>query len=79
MTRIVDRLLPRVRLIPSHTTDTAGDRAELLFFHLLLQHSLPNRISTDKNLEFTSKFGRILFTLCKAKFKMGSAAILNEM
>ena len=53
---IVDRLTKVAHLIPTRTTASASDIAQLFVKEIVRFHLVPARIISDKDAKFTSKF-----------------------
>jgi hypothetical protein len=70
---MTDALGSDVRIIPTHTTLTAEQCAELFFTHWFCENGLPKAILCDRDKLFVSKFWRALMKLTGVKLKMSSA------
>lgn len=53
---VVDRLTKMAIFIPTTTSLTAGELAQLYVTHVFSKHGLPNNIISDRGSEFTSSF-----------------------
>lgn len=60
---VVDKLTKVAHLIPTRTTATAVDIAQLFVREIVRLHVIPARIISDRDAKFTSKFGRPCFSL----------------
>ena len=70
---IIDLLTAMVHLVPSRTTYTAKQVAELIFDNVYKLHGLPKAIVSDRDVLFTSGFWTHLHKLIGVKQKMSSA------
>ena len=70
---IIDLLTSMVHLVPSRQAYRASDIAELLFDSVYKLHGLPERIISDRDSLFTSKFWRRLHRLLNTELRMSSA------
>jgi transposase InsO family protein len=70
---VIDQLTSMVHLIPSRQTYRATDIAELMFENVYKLHGLPERIISDRDSLFTSKFWRRLHRLLGTELRMSSA------
>ncbi|EJD38758.1 DNA/RNA polymerase [Auricularia subglabra TFB-10046 SS5] len=70
---IIDHLSSMVHLVPTRTTYTAKDMAEVIFEHVYKLHGLPERIVSDRDTLFTSVFWRNLHDLIGVELRMSSA------
>ena len=73
ITTWVDRFTRRVHFIPSHSTDTAVDVAGTFFKNIFSQHGLPEKIVSDRDPKFVSKFWKHLMRLCDIQLKISSS------
>ena len=73
ITVIIDLLTAMVHLVPSRSTYTARDVAELMFAEVYKHHGLPHAIISDCDVLFTSLFWTHLNRLIGIKQKMSSA------
>ena len=55
------RLTKVVHLIPTKTTASASDVAQLFVKEIVMLHGIPARIISDKDANFTSKFCTAMF------------------
>ena len=53
---IVDRFSKYVTFIPCHTNLTAHDAAVLFFEHIICHHGMPEKIISDRDSKFLSRF-----------------------
>ena len=70
---IFDLLTSMVHLVPSRQTYCASDIAELIFDLVYKLHGLPERIISDRDSLFTSKFWKHLHRLLNTELRMSSA------
>lgn len=70
---IICHLTSMVHLIPTLTTYTAKDIAEVMFDHVYKHHSLPSNIVRDRDSLFTSIFWDRLNELTGTELRMSSA------
>ena len=70
---IIDQLTSMVHLVPSRQTYRATDVAELMFENVYKLHGLPERIVSDRDSLFTSKFWKRLHHLLGTELRMSSA------
>ena len=70
---IIDLLTSMVHLVPTRQTYHAIDVAELMFEHVYKLHSIPERIISDRDSLFTSKFWKRLHYLVGTQLCMSSA------
>jgi transposase InsO family protein len=73
ITVIIDLLTGMVQLVPSKTTYTAANIAELIFDAVYKYHGLPKRIVSDRDKLFTSRFWQRLNALLGVDLRMSSA------
>ncbi|KAJ8469437.1 hypothetical protein ONZ45_g16890 [Pleurotus djamor] len=73
ITVVIDLLSAMVHLIPSRTTYTAIQVAELLFDRIYRLHGLPSFIVSDRDVWFTSRFWQRLHELIGTELRMSSA------
>ena len=73
ITVIIDLLTTMIHLVPSRTTYTAKDIAELMFAEVYKLHGLPRTIVSDRDVLFTSQFWMHLNKLMGVKQRMSSA------
>ena len=73
ITVIIDLLTAMVHLVPSRTTYTAREVAELVFAEVYKHHGRPKAIISDRDVLFTSLFWTHLNRLIGVKQKMSSA------
>ena len=53
---VVDQLTKVAHLIPTRTTTSTSDIAQLFLKEIVRLHGVPARIISDKDVKFTSKF-----------------------
>ncbi|KAF1329279.1 Retrovirus polyprotein, partial [Globisporangium splendens] len=70
---IVDRLTKRSMFIPTKTTASAEDTAELFMKHYVKDHGLPRTIVSDRDTKFTSKLWQQVMTIMGTKHNLSSA------
>ena len=70
---VVDRLTKRVRLIPSCTSATATDVANLFVDYIFRDFGLPQKIISDRDARFTSKFWKALMKRIGTKVALSTA------
>ena len=70
---VIDLLTSMVHLIPSKQTYRVTDIAELMFEAIYKLHGLPERIVSDRDSLFTSKFWKRLHRLLGTELRMSSA------
>jgi hypothetical protein len=70
---VTDKLCKRVHLIPTHTTATAADTADLFFDVVVRHHGVPTKIISDRDVRFTSLFWRALWRKCGTKLNMSTS------
>ena len=58
---VVDRLTKVAHLIPTQTTASASDIAQLFVKEIVRLHGIPARIISDRDAKFTSKFWTAMF------------------
>ena len=73
ITVIIDLLTTMIHLVPSRTTYTAKNIAELMFAEVYKLHGLPRTIVSDRDVLFTSLFWTHLNKLMGVKQCMSSA------
>lgn len=73
ITVVIDLLTAMVHLVPSRTTYTAKNIAELVFSEVYKLHGLPKRIISDRDVLFTSHFWQHVHRLIRSKLNMSSA------
>jgi transposase InsO family protein len=69
---VIDLLTGMVHLVPSRTTYTAQEVAELIFSEVYKLHGLPKAIVSDQDILFTSRFWSHFQKLIGVKQKMSS-------
>lgn len=70
---VVDRLTKMVHVVPTRTTATAPDIAELYFTTVTRLHGLQKSIISDRDPKFTSKFWEALAKLWDTRLKRSTA------
>ena len=73
ITTVIDLLTGMVHLIPSRTTYTAKQVAELIFAEVFKLHGMPKVIISDRDTLFTSQFWTHLHKLVGVELHMSSA------
>ncbi|KAG9227856.1 hypothetical protein CCMSSC00406_0008678 [Pleurotus cornucopiae] len=73
ITVVIDLLTAMVHLVPSRTTYTAKNVAELVFSEVYKLHGLPKQIISDRDVLFTSHFWQHLHRLIGSRLNMSSA------
>ena len=58
---VVDKLTKVAHLIPTRTSASAVDMAQLFIKKIVRLHGIPARIISDRDVNFTSKFWRAMF------------------
>ncbi len=58
---VVDKLTKVAHLIPTRTTASASDIAQLFVKDIVRLHGVPARIISDRDVKFTSKFWKAMF------------------
>ena len=69
---VIDLLTSMVHIIPTKQTYRASDVAELMFDSIYKLHGLPERIISDRDSLFTSKFWKRLHRLLNTELRMSS-------
>jgi hypothetical protein len=70
---IIDQLTAMVHLVPTKQNYKAADMAEVIFDTVYKLHGLPERIISDRDLLFTSRFWKKLHTLLNVELRLSSA------
>ena len=70
---VVDKLTKVAHLIPTRTTATATDIAQLFVREIVRLHGIPARIISDRDTKFTSKFWKAMFQSMGTVLNMSSA------
>ena len=70
---VIDLLTSMVHLVPSKQSYRATDIAELMFDNVYKLHGIPERIISDRDSLFTSKFWKRLHHLIGSGLRMSSA------
>lgn len=63
ITVITDRLTKYIHLVPAKGNMTATDMAQLFLKHVIVNHGMPQKITSDRDKLFTSKFWTTLTNL----------------
>ena len=58
---VVDKLTKVAHLIPTRTTASTSDVAQLFIKEIVRLHGIPARIISDRDVKFTSKFWKAMF------------------
>ena len=69
---IVDRLSKQGMFIPTYTTVTSADLAQLCVIHVFSKHGVPEHVTSDRGSEFVSHFFRSLGTALNMKLHFTS-------
>jgi transposase InsO family protein len=69
---VVDKLSKAMTLIPTNSTVSAQQVAQLFLKDLYRLHALPRKIISDSYLRFTGKFWQVLRRLVQTKLAMSS-------
>jgi len=69
----VDRFTKFARFIPTSTTATASDIAELFFEYIFRLFGLPSSLVSDRDSRWTGNFWRSLFQICGVKLNFSTA------
>ncbi len=70
---VVDRLTKMAIFIPTSTSLTSEDLAQLYIQHVFSKHGLPLNIISDRGSEFTSRFWRSFTSLLGIELKLSTA------
>jgi transposase InsO family protein len=70
---VTDRLTKMVRCIPTATTVTAPEVAELFVEHVVRLYGVPQEIVSDRDSKFTSAFWQTMFRSLGTKLSMSSS------
>lgn len=70
---VVDRLTKLAHFLPTTTTLSAPEFADLFFWEIYSKHGLPDRLTTDRGSLFTSKFWRSMATLTDLDHRYSTA------
>jgi hypothetical protein len=73
ITVFVDKLSKQVHFVPSKSTNTAKDFAQLFFNNVFRLHGMPRTIVSDRDSKFTSRFWQELTRLMDTKLAMSTA------
>jgi transposase InsO family protein len=69
----VDTFSKMVHFVPTKTTATAPETAQLFFDHVFKLHGMPKSIVSDRDAKFTSRFWQTLFKTLGTKLAMSTA------
>ena len=70
---VVDWLTKVVHLIPTRTTTSASDIAQLFVKEIVTLHGIPAKIISDRDAKFTSKFWTAMFQSVGTHLNLSSA------
>src|SRR3954465_4667867 len=70
---VVDKLSKTIKAIPTVTTVTAPEVADLFFHHIFRHFGLPSIIISDRDARFTGKFWQTLWAQLGTKLAMSTA------
>jgi hypothetical protein len=70
---VTDKLTKMTHLIPMNISISAPEVAQLFFQHIVRLHGLPKVIISDRDVRFTSRFWKSLFTLCGTKLNFSTS------
>src|SRR5207249_6732183 len=70
---VIDKLSKTIKAIPTKTTVTAPEVANLFFLHIFHHFGLPSTIISDHDSQFTEKFWQTLWTKLGTKLAMSTA------
>src|SRR4051794_19957091 len=74
---VVNKLSKTIKAIPTVTTVTAPEVADLFFHHVFWHFSLPSIIISDYDTCFTGKFWQILWAKLGTKLAISTAFYLQ--
>ena len=69
----IDTFTKMIHLVPTKTTATAPDMAQIFFDHVFKLHGLPKSIVSDQDAKFTSHFWQTVFYTMGTKLAMSTA------
>ena len=69
----IDRLTKMARFIPTHSTDTSKETADLFLREVFRHHGLPSNIVSDRDPRFTAKFWEALQKALGVELLMSTA------
>ena len=69
---VLDSYSKRAHFIPTKTTATAANSAQLFFEYVYKHHGMPQKIVTDRDSKVTSDFWRVLFNLLGTNLAMST-------
>lgn len=70
---VVDRLSKMIRLIPMPEKSTAQEVADAFLANVVKLHGLPQKIVSDRDVRFTSKFWKSLWSTLGTKLNLSTA------
>jgi hypothetical protein len=70
---IIDKLSKRMHIVPTRSTATAKDTAQLFFNGIFRHHGLPKKIVSDRDPKFLSSFWKELFKCLGTRLAMSTA------
>ena len=70
---VTDKLTKIIHLIPTRTTASASDIAQLFVKEIVRLHGIPARIISDRDAKFTSKFWTAMFQSIGTRLNLSSA------
>ena len=70
---VIDKLSKTIKTIPTKTTVTAPEVADLFFQHIFRHFGLPSTIISDHDSRFTGKFWQTLWAKLGTKLAMSTA------
>ena len=70
---VTDKLTKIIHLIPTRTTASASDIAQLFVKEIVRLHGIPARIISDRDAKFTSKFWTAMFQSIGTRLNLNSA------
>ena len=70
---VTDKLTKIVHLIPTRTTTSASDIAQIFVKEVVRLHGIPARIISDRDAKFTSKFWTAMFQSIGTCLNLSSA------
>ena len=70
---VVDKLSKMIHIIPTTSSATAPDTAQLFFSHVFKHHGLPSSVISDRDTKFTSDFWTCLFNLTGTRLLLSTA------
>ena len=70
---VTDKLTKIIHLIPTRTTASASDIAQLFVKEIVRLHGIPARIISDRDAKFTSKLWTAMFQSIGTRLNLSSA------